>query len=138
MDKSSDLNNNGLYPGLQVIDGNYNTFAHTNIEESPWLQLDLVEPTSMRSVEVVNRCEVQGLHLFNFAIDERILTLEHSRYTVISYILALESEVCAGLNFVSKHLIRPPIPLFCSVPATPRSYFCVQDCPERKANVLHV
>ena len=61
MDKSSDLNNNGLYPGLQVIDGNYNTFVHTNIEVSPWLQLDLVEPTGIRSVKVWNRCEVDGM-----------------------------------------------------------------------------
>ena len=50
------------------------------------------------------------MYLFNFAIDEHILTLEYDRYTVISYITALELEVCAGLKFVSKHLIRSPIP----------------------------
>ena len=85
MDKSSDLNNNGLYPGLQVIDGNYDTFALTNIEESPWLQLDLVEPTGIKSVQVVNRCEVQGLRLFNFAIDEHILTFLWSWMRALSW-----------------------------------------------------
>ncbi len=61
-------NNNGRFGPDKAVDGNGNTFNHTNNENNPWWEVDLGSSYSISSVKIWNRGDCCSNRLNNFDI----------------------------------------------------------------------